>query len=89
MNRRNWYWFLFFGLLVGSGCESFFPEGPAPEDALAGPLEDMSNSQIKLHFIGDEEFSRVFAVSDGLGPIFVNTSCLISFVSDIQLYDPG
>lgn len=35
----------------------------------------MTPSQLRQHFAGDEEFGRRFAVSDGLGPIFVATSC--------------
>ncbi|MBW3535299.1 MAG: thiol oxidoreductase [Gemmatimonadetes bacterium] len=35
----------------------------------------MTGSQIGQHIAGDEEFGRIFSVSDGLGPVFVAASC--------------
>jgi CxxC motif-containing protein (DUF1111 family) len=42
----------------------------------------MTASQIRQHFAGDEEFGRRFGVADGLGPIFVATSCEQCHVGD-------
>ncbi|MBX9852391.1 MAG: thiol oxidoreductase [Cytophagaceae bacterium] len=56
-------------------CSKIMPPEPDPEAVLAGPVEDLSPQQMANHIKGDEEFSRVFGVSDGLGPIFVAASC--------------
>ncbi len=69
------------GIFVGS-CDTIFPEGPDPNEILAEPIEGLSPQQLSLHISGDEEFARVFAPADGLGPIFVNTSCEGCHVGD-------
>lgn len=62
--------------LVGlTGCDILTPSGRPEEDLLDGTIEGMTPSQVRQHIAGDEEFARRFAVADGLGPIFVATSC--------------
>ena len=51
------------------------PDAPRDDEVLDGTIEGMTPSQVRLHILGDEEFARRFSVSDGLGPIFVATSC--------------
>jgi CxxC motif-containing protein (DUF1111 family) len=65
-----------------AACDALVPSGPAPEDALDGTIEGMTPSQVRQHFKGDEEFARRFSVADGLGPIFVATSCEQCHVGD-------
>lgn len=60
---------------VIAGCSTLTPSAPADEDVLDGTIDGMNQAQVARHFAGDEEFSRVFAASDGLGPIFVAASC--------------
>jgi len=69
-------------IFIVAACDTFFPEAPNPDDILAEPIEELTSEQLVLHFSGDEEFARVFAVEDGLGPIFVNTSCEGCHVGD-------
>jgi CxxC motif-containing protein (DUF1111 family) len=52
------------------------------DDVLDGTIEAMTPSQVRQHFAGDEEFARRFTVADGLGPIFVATSCEQCHVGD-------
>ncbi|MCC7054752.1 MAG: hypothetical protein IT355_15880 [Gemmatimonadaceae bacterium] len=49
----------------------------APDDALLldGPVEGLAGAQLSLHAAGDGEFGRRFTPADGLGPLFVATSC--------------
>lgn len=61
--------------LVLASCDVFAPGAPAPDATLAGPIPGLSAEQRAAHFQGDEEFGRVFARFDGLGPIFVASSC--------------
>jgi CxxC motif-containing protein (DUF1111 family) len=70
--------------LVGTlaGCDVLAPDGPPEEQLLDGTVEGMTPSQVRQHLVGDEEFGRRFAVADGLGPIFVATSCEQCHVGD-------
>ncbi len=65
-----------------AGCDGLFPAAPDPATVLAEPMEDLNSQQLQLHAAGDEDFARVFSVEDGLGPIFVNTSCEGCHVGD-------
>ena len=49
----------------------------APDDSLLldGPVEGIAGTQLALHARGDGEFGRRFTPADGLGPLFVATSC--------------
>jgi CxxC motif-containing protein (DUF1111 family) len=58
------------------------PKAPAVEDELAGTLDGLTGVQKAQHIRGDEEFARVFAPVDGLGPIFVAQSCEACHVGD-------
>lgn len=64
------------------GCDILTPDAPLEEEVLDGTIEGMTASQVGQHFAGDEEFGRVFAVEDGLGPIFVAASCEQCHVGD-------
>ncbi|MFT5141785.1 MAG: CxxC motif-containing protein (DUF1111 family) [Thalassolituus oleivorans] len=61
--------------LAVAGCDTVLPAGPPDNEALAGPIEDLSGAQLASHLVGDELFARVFAPADGLGPLFVAASC--------------
>jgi CxxC motif-containing protein (DUF1111 family) len=65
-----------------AGCDILTPDGPAEDQLLDGPIEGLTPSQVRQHFVGDEEFGRRFAVGDGLGPIFVAASCEQCHVGD-------
>lgn len=64
------------------GCDILMPDLPPDDQLLDGTIEGMTPSQIHQHIAGDEEFGRRFAVADGLGPIFVATSCEQCHVGD-------
>ena len=69
-------------LVCLAGCEALTPDAPASNEVLDGPIDGMTADQVRLHIVGDEEFARRFAVSDGLGPVFVATSCEQCHVGD-------
>jgi len=58
------------------------PDGPEEDQHLAGAIDGLSGSQVSQHLVGDEEFGQGFGVADGLGPIFVATSCEQCHVGD-------
>ena len=56
-------------------CGSITPDAPEDDELLDGPIAGLTNSQMRLFLDGDEDFARVFAFSDGLGPVFNAPSC--------------
>ena len=63
-------------------CEEFLPTAPESSEILNEPIEGLTPSQLAAHLQGDEQFGKIFGVEDGLGPIFVNTSCENCHVAD-------
>lgn len=62
-------------VIVLVSCKKFLPPEPNGEDVLAGTIPALTPQQEKEHLRGDEAFGRVFSKEDGLGPIFLQTSC--------------
>lgn len=69
-------------VLATGGCDLLAPGLPPDGDELAGTIDGMPPGQVRQHFAGDEEFARAFGVADGLGPVFVATSCEQCHVGD-------
>jgi len=64
------------GLLVlTASCRKLLPPAPPDEEILAGTIPGLTSDQEHEHLVGDVSFGRVFTKEDGLGPIFVQTSC--------------
>ncbi len=63
-------------------CRKMLPQTPDPEETLAEPLEGLTPEQLFLFSMGDENFSHVFSREQGLGPVFVQTSCEGCHVKD-------
>jgi CxxC motif-containing protein (DUF1111 family) len=63
-----------FILLIVS-CEKLIPPSPKDENILAGTIPGLTPQQEKEHLTGDAAFGRIFAKEDGLGPVFVQSSC--------------
>lgn len=62
-------------LLLFSACSKFFPEAPAADEVMDAPLEGLTSEQNKTFLEGADAFDQVFTADNGLGPIFVATSC--------------
>ncbi len=76
MTNKNWFaTFIFYSTVLLIACSKLLPKEPAPQNTLAAPLEGLTPQQVKTHIKGDAEFGRIFAEKDGLGPVFVATSC--------------
>lgn len=73
---------LFLPAVVMYGCEKLVPEAIDPEETLAEPLEGLTGAQLALHMEGDEQFAKIFSVSEGLGPVFVQAACQSCHPSD-------
>jgi len=72
------------GLVAVGACDVLAPEAPPDGEVLAGTIDGMPPGQVRQHLAGDEEFARIFAVVDGLGPVFVAASCEQCHVGDAK-----
>src|SRR5688572_18326830 len=66
---------LFVGMLCLAGCETFEPTTPPEEEVLDGPIEGLSTAENLQFLKGDIAFNEAFTTHNGLGPLFVATSC--------------
>jgi CxxC motif-containing protein (DUF1111 family) len=65
-----------------AGCSEVLPPAPEAKTVLAGPMEGLTPEQVRTHFIGDEEFGKIFSREEGLGPIFVSNACESCHIGD-------
>ena len=71
-----------FALLLGA-CELIVPEGPQENELLDGPMEGLSHSEQARFLAGDVAFNDdIFSAENGLGPLFVATSCGSCHIGD-------
>ncbi len=56
-------------------CEKMLPPAPKDEEVLAGTIPGLTPQQEHEHLVGDVAFGKIFTPEQGLGPIFVQTSC--------------
>jgi CxxC motif-containing protein (DUF1111 family) len=63
-------------ILVALACEKMLPKAPANDTILDGPIDGLTGEQHQLFIRGDVAFNDdVFTSANGLGPLFVSTSC--------------
>ena len=57
-------------------CEKFLPQAPEDDEILDGPVEGLSPAEKDIFLRGDRAFNDdIFTTENGLGPLFVATSC--------------
>ena len=61
--------------VIMGACEKMLPPAPEDDEILAGTIPGLTPEQKKEHLIGDAAFGMIFGKEDGLGPVFVQTSC--------------
>jgi CxxC motif-containing protein (DUF1111 family) len=69
---------LVVGLLVvaGMSCEGLLPSAIPENQILDGPVQGLSNDESLRFLRGDDAFNNgIFTKENGLGPLFVATSC--------------
>lgn len=72
MNRKT----IFAGLIILAACEEFQPKAPQAYELLDGPVSGLSEAENLQFLRGDVAFNdEVFTSANGLGPLFVATSC--------------
>ncbi len=75
--KKTYIVFTIFGLLflIIASCKKLMPPPPKDDEILAGTIPGLTPQQEREHLIGDEAFGTIFSKADGLGPIFVQSSC--------------
>ena len=63
---------LFFAAVA---CQKIMPGAPESGDVVAEPLAGLNSAQLNKHILGDEAFAKIYTPEEGLGPIFVQSSC--------------
>lgn len=84
--RRYWFIACFVmalaGIVLFSACEKLLPKAPEENETLDGPIAGLTGEELDRFARGDEAFSEVFHPGNGLGPIFVSTSCASCHAGD-------
>src|SRR5687767_9528620 len=63
-------------VLAGISCQKLLPSAPADDEILDGPVEGLTPEQRSIFIRGDIAFNdEIFTKENGLGPLFVATSC--------------
>lgn len=63
-------------ILAGIGCQKFLPQAPPDDEILDGPVAGLSGEEHAVFLRGDIAFNdEIFTTQNGLGPLFVATSC--------------
>ncbi|PHN01834.1 di-heme oxidoredictase family protein [Flavilitoribacter nigricans] len=64
-------------------CEKIIPGSPPEDELLDGPIEGLSFSEQSQFLAGDIAFNdEIFTAQNGLGPLFVATSCGSCHIGD-------
>lgn len=72
MNRKT----ILAGLIILAACEEFQPKAPQAFELLDGPVSGLTEAENLQFLRGDVAFNdEVFTTANGLGPLFVATSC--------------
>jgi CxxC motif-containing protein (DUF1111 family) len=69
------YLFLMSLVFIIYSCEKMLPKPPKADEVMDAPLDGLTQAQNKLFIDGADEFDKVYTAENGLGPIFVATSC--------------
>jgi len=64
------------GIIFFISCNKLLPHAPADDQILDGPVDGLSSAEKAQFLAGDVAFNdEIFTTTNGLGPIFVATSC--------------
>lgn len=63
-------------------CEKILPSEPDPSNVMDAPIDDLTPAQNRKFLEGAEEFEEVYTKENGLGPIFVASSCASCHAGD-------
>ncbi|HEV8513011.1 MAG TPA: di-heme oxidoredictase family protein [Cyclobacteriaceae bacterium] len=74
--KRSTHIFLSILFVSVISCSTFEPDAPDHNQTLDGPVAGLTPDEHKQFLAGDNAFNaQIFTVENGLGPLFVATSC--------------
>ncbi|MCH8903082.1 MAG: c-type cytochrome [Bacteroidetes bacterium] len=82
MNKKLMVLLLICSGIILFSCKKLFPPEPPGNEVLAAPMEGLTKAQLASHAAGDELFAKIYTQSEGLGPIFIQSSCEGCHVGD-------
>jgi CxxC motif-containing protein (DUF1111 family) len=59
-----------------ASCDKIFPEEAEISNVLEGPISDLSETEKNQFLQGDKAFGEIYTSETGLGPIYVENSCV-------------
>lgn len=63
-------------MMIYVSCSKVLPGSPDDDEVLDGPLAGLTSAEIRMFISGDIAFNdEIFTRANGLGPLFVATSC--------------
>ncbi len=71
-----------FAIIAMVSCEKMLPLTPKDDEVLDGPMDGLTSAQLSQFLKGDAAFSEEFTTENGLGSIFVATSCISCHAGD-------
>lgn len=63
------------GILLTVSCNKLLPPEPKEDQILDGPIEGLTDLELRRFVAGDEAFEEFYTIEMGLGPLFMATSC--------------
>ena len=75
MNRKIIIGSITLIVITMAACEKMLPPAPKDEEVLAGTIPGLTVQEEHEHLVGDKAFGKIFTPEQGLGPVFVQTSC--------------
>ncbi len=67
---------LFIIVILFFSCKKILPSSPNVEDILEGPIDGLTTEETNKFLTGDEAFGTFYSKETGLGPIYVENSCI-------------
>src|SRR6218665_2612068 len=76
MKKMKFISFFICVIMVIVACEKMLPKAPPDDELLDGPVQGLTYEQNRRFLAGDVAFNEeIFSTQNGLGSIFVATSC--------------
>lgn len=76
MKKQKILFLLFTAIICFISCKKIIPTTAPVEEILEGPIDGLSIEESNRFLHGDEAFGEFFTKETGLGPLFVENSCV-------------
>lgn len=76
MSKNKSLFLLFCGIAIVISCKKIIPQAPPVEEVLEGPIDGLTSEESNRFLNGDIAFGTFYTKETGLGPLFVENSCV-------------